>query len=148
MGDRFCYFTMSIDANERAVFAALADMLIPASEGFPSASEAGVAAEGLDEVLLFRPDVVSGLKNLLTSSRGQPPVEAVAELQENDPAGFGLLTEIAAGAYFLNPQVLAKLGYTGQEPKPIDPRPDYLDDGLLQAVLNRGPIYRRTPGMD
>ena len=139
---------MSIDANERAVFAALADMLIPASEGFPSASEAGVAAEGLDEVLLFRPDLVSGLKNLLTSSRGQPPGEVVAELQKNDPAGFGLLTEIAAGAYFLNPQVLAKLGYTGQEPKPIDPHPDYLDDGLLQAVLNRGPIYRRTPGMD
>src|SRR5256885_13696294 len=50
---------MSIDANERAVFAALADMLIPASEGFPSASEAGVAAEGLDEVLLFRPGVRS-----------------------------------------------------------------------------------------
>src|SRR2546430_2504572 len=138
---------MSIDANESAVFAALADVLIPASEGFPSASEAGVAAEGLDEVLLFRPDVVTGLKNLLTSSRGQPPVEAVAVLQENDPDGFGLLTEIAAGAYFLNPQVLAKLGYTVQEPKPIDLHPDYLDDGLLQAVLNRGPIYRRTPGM-
>ena len=147
MGDRFCYFTMSIDANERAVFAALADMLIPASEGFPSASEAGVAAEGLDEVLLFRPDLVSGLKKLLTSSRGQPPAEVAAELQKNDPAGFGLLTEIAAGAYFLNPQVLAKLGYTGQQPKPIDPHPDYLDDGLLQAVLNRGAIYRRTPGM-
>jgi len=147
VGDRFCYFTMSIDANERAVFAALADMLIPASEGFPSASEAGVAAEGLDEVLLFRPDLVSGLKKLLTSSRGQPPAEVVAELQKNDPAGFALLTEIAAGAYFLNPQVLAKLGYTGQQPKPIDPHPDYLDDGLLQAVLDRGSIYRRTPGM-
>ena len=147
MGHRFCYFTMSIDANERAVFAALADMLIPASEGFPSASEAGVAVDGLDEVLLFRPDLVSGLKMLLTSSRGQPPAEVVAELQKNDPAGFGLLTEIAAGAYFLNPQVLAKLGYTGQQPKPIDPHPDYLDDGLLQAVLNRGAIYRRTPGM-
>src|SRR6266480_2995471 len=139
---------MSFDADERAVLAALADRLIPASEGFPSASEAGVAAKGLDEVLLFRPDVVSGLKNLLASSRGRPPAEAVAELQKNDPAGFGLLTEIAAGAYFLNPQVLAKLGYTGQEPKPIDPHPDYLDDGLLQAVLNRGAIYRRTPGMD
>ena len=139
---------MSFDADERAVLAALADILIPASEGFPSASEAGVAAEGLDQVLSFRPDLASGLKSLLASSRGRPPAEVVAELEKNDPAGFGLLTEIVPGAYFLNPQVRANLGYTGQGPKPIDPHPDYLDHGLLQSVLDRGPIYRPTPGLD
>ncbi|PYM15917.1 MAG: hypothetical protein DME18_02930 [Verrucomicrobia bacterium] len=138
---------MSFDAHERAGLAGLADILIPASEGFPSASEAGVAAEGLDQVLSFRPDVLSGLKNLLASSRGRPPAEVVAELQKNDPAGFGLLAEIVPGAYFLNPQVRAKLGYAGQGPKAIDPHPDYLDQGLLQSVLDRGPIYRPTPAI-
>jgi hypothetical protein len=63
----------------------------------------------------------------------------------NDPAGFGLLAELVPGAYFLNPQVRTSLGYHGQGPHPIDPRPDYLDDGLLQSVIGRGPIYRPTP---
>jgi len=138
---------MNFDTDERAVLAALADILIPASEGFPSASEAGVAAGGLNQVLSFRPDFASGLKSLLTTSRGRPPAEVVAELQKNDPAGFGLLAEIVPGAYFLNPQVRARLGYDGQGPRPIVPHPDYLDRGLLQSVIDRGPIYRRTPGI-
>lgn len=137
---------MTFDANERAVLAGLSDVLIPAGEGFPSASEAGVAGEGLDQVLAVRPDLAAGLKKLLASATGRLAAEFVAELQTNDPAGFGILAELVPGAYFLNPQVRAKLGYSGQGAHPIDPRPDYLDDGLLQSVINRGPVYRPTPG--
>jgi hypothetical protein len=136
---------MTFDAHERAVLAALADVLIPAGEGFPSASDAGVAREGLDQVLSFRPDLAAGLKKLLASALGRPPAQVIAELRRDDPAGFGLLAELVPGAYFLDPQVRAKLGYHGQGPRPIDPHPDYLDEGLLQAVLDRGPIYRPTP---
>lgn len=136
---------MIFDLNERAALAGLADVLIPAGEGFPSASEAGVAGEGLDQVLSFRPDLAAGLKKLLASARGRPPAEVVADLQGKDPAGFSLLAELVPGAYFLNPQVRAKLDYHGQGSQPIDPRPDYLDDGLLQSVINRGPVYRPTP---
>lgn len=136
---------MIFDTEERAVLAALADVIIPAGEGFPSASQAGVAAEGLDQVLSFRPDIADPLKGLLASSRGRPPAEVVAELRKKNPAGFGLLAEIVPGAYFLNPQVRVRLGYAGQGPRPIDPRPDYQDDGLFQSVLDRGPIYRATP---
>jgi hypothetical protein len=139
---------LNFDANERAVLAALADVLIPAGEGFPSASDAGVAGEGLDHVLAFRPDLAAGLKKLLASAHGRPPSELVAELQRNDPAAFGLLAELVPGAYFLNRQVRARLGYEGQNSRPIDPRPDYLDEGLLQSVIDRGPIYRPTPVSD
>jgi hypothetical protein len=137
---------MSFDTNERATLAALADVLIPAGDGFPSASEAGVAGEGLDQVLTFRPDLAAGLKRLLASAQGQIAAAFVAELKKNDPASFGLLAELVPGAYFLNPQVRAKLGYQGQRARPIDPHPDYLDDDLLQSVIDRGPIYRCTPG--
>jgi hypothetical protein len=137
---------MSFDTNERATLAALADVLIPAGDGFPSASEASVAGEGLDQVLTFRPDLAAGLKRLLASAQGQIAAAFVAELKKNDPASFGLLAELVPGAYFLNPQVRAKLGYQGQRARPIDPHPDYLDDDLLQSVIDRGPIYRCTPG--
>jgi hypothetical protein len=137
---------MSFDADQRAALAALADVLIPAGDGFPSASEAGVASEGLDQVISFQPGIEAGLMNVLEQSKTRPPVEAVVELQKNHPAAFGVLAEFVAGAYFLNPVVRARLGYAGQGPVPISPHPDYLDDGLLQSVLSRGPVYRPTPG--
>ena len=137
---------MIFDASERAVLAGLADVLIPAGEGFPAASAAGVAHEGLDAVLAVRPDLASGLKATLEKVKGRAPAEFIAELQTKDPASFSLLAELVPGAYFLNPQVRERLGYHGQGPRPIDPHPDYLDDGLLQSVLDRGPIYRPTPG--
>ena len=137
---------MTFDVDQRAVLAALADALIPAGDGFPSASQAGVAAEGLDQVVSFQPGIVAGLMNVLEKSKARPPAEVVADLQKKDPAAFGVLAEFVAGAYFLNPRVRARLGYAGQVPHPIDPHPDYLDDGLLQSVVSRGPVYRPTPG--
>jgi hypothetical protein len=136
---------MTFDADERRLLGELADVLIPAGEGFPSASQAGVAGDGLDQALSFRPDLADGLKRLLGEARGRSAVEYVAELQRNDAVGFALLAEFVPGAYFLNLRVREKLGYAGQTARPIDPHPDYLDDGLLQSVLDRGPIYRPTP---
>jgi hypothetical protein len=45
----------------------------------------------------------------------------------------------------MNPAVQELIGYSNQTPRSIDPHPDYLDDGLLDSVIRRGPIYRPTP---
>jgi hypothetical protein len=37
------------------------------------------------------------------------------------------------------------INYHGQTPQPIPTEPDYLEDGLLESVIGRGPIYRPTP---
>ena len=137
---------MTFDSNERATLAALADVLVPSGEGFPSASAAGVAGEGLDRVLSFRPDLAPGLKKLLAAAQNRPATDFTVELKTKDPAAFGLLAELVPAAYFLNADVCAKLGYNGQSPRPIGPPADGLDDGLLQSVIDRGPIYRPTPG--
>lgn len=136
---------MNFNSTERSILAALADIIIPAGEAKPSASEADVAGQGLDAILAVRPDLASGLKQILHAATGRDAAEVVAELQSKDSASFGTLAEFVAGAYFLNPQVLVALGYDGQNPRPIDSRPDYLDDGLLQSVIDRGPVYRATP---
>lgn len=132
--------------SDRALFARLADVLIPAGNGQPSASEAGVAGDGLDQVLLARPDLVGRLKDLLTRAAGQDPAVFVAELRASDPMMFGTLAEIVPAAYFMNPNVQKAIGYTGQGPKTMDPYPDYMEYGLLESVIKRGPIYRPTPG--
>jgi hypothetical protein len=136
---------MNLTSEERQLLAALADLLIPAGNGFPSASEAGVAREGLDQLLAVRPDLLDPLKSLLLRVKDRSPAEFLQELQTNDPVAFGVLAEAVPGVYFLNPNVRAKLKYDGQSARPIDPREDYLDDGLLQSVIDRGSIYRPTP---
>jgi hypothetical protein len=136
---------MNFDSHERALLAALADVLIPAGDELPSASEAGVAGEGLDQVLSFRPDLATGLKNLLLKTRGCTAGPFIAELQQNDPAAFALLAEIVPGAYFLNRDVRARLGYEGQRAHPINALGEEIEAGLLRPVIDRGPIYRASP---
>lgn len=137
---------MNFETDERCLLSELADVLIPAGEGFSSASEAGVGTRGLDEVLCCRPELAEPLKCLAANAAGREPREFLDELKRNDPLAFGLFADFVGGAYFLNANVREKLGYGGQTARPIDPHPDYLDDGLLQSVTDRGPIYRPTPG--
>jgi hypothetical protein len=136
---------VNLSQAERDLLAGVADVLIPAGGGMPSASEAGVAGEGLDAVLVARPDMFEGLRELLRLVEGEAPTAAVTSLRSANPAIYQLLGEIVAGAYFMNADVREAIGYHGQTPEPIDPRPDYLDDGLLESVIRRGPIYRPTP---
>jgi hypothetical protein len=132
---------MTLDSQHRATLAALADVLIP------SASQAGVAAGLLDEVLTALPEVAEPLAVLLQTLAGHDPAATVARLQIEDPAAFDLLCTVVAGAYFLNPEVRQQIGYPGQQAVPIqvESPPDYEQDGLLASVISRGPIYRPTP---
>jgi hypothetical protein len=111
----------------------------------PSASAAAVAEEGLNQVLAAVPNLGPSLVNVLASAKGCEPAEVVAGLARTDPAAYGILTEVVTAAYFMNPEVRKAVGYTGQGPTPLDPRVDYMEDGLLESVIKRGPIYRPTP---
>ena len=136
---------MNFDPAQRAVLAALADVLIPASDGMPSASAGAVAEEGLNQVLAAVPSLEASLADVLARAKGREPAEFIAGLARTDPAAYGVLTEVVTTAYFMNPDVRKAVGYTGQGPSPLDPRVDYMEDGLLESVIKRGPIYRPTP---
>jgi hypothetical protein len=136
---------VTFDPAQRAVLAGLADVLIPAGDGMPSASAAGVAEQGLDQVLAAVPSLGPSLANVLDRVEGREPADVVASLARTDPAAYGILTEVVAAAYFMNSAVREAVGYAGQRPTPLDPRVDYMEDGLLESVIKRGPIYRPTP---
>jgi hypothetical protein len=136
------------DAEARARLAALADALIPAGNGMPSASEAGVAGEWLDAIVAAEPGFGPALASVLAAADVSDPAGELRRIETNDPAGWGTLTTVVAGAYFLNPAIAEAVGYPGRRAIPIDadPNPDWLEDGLLDSVKARGPIYRPTPG--
>lgn len=137
---------MIFTVEERRLFSRLADELIPPASGHLSASRANDGGAWLDAVLAARPDLGAPLKAILAGANDGDAAAVVGKMQADDQPAFGVLAEVAAGAYFMNPDVRKSLGYGGQGPQPIDPKPDYLDDGLLDSVISRGPIYRPTPG--
>jgi hypothetical protein len=125
----------------------LADALIPAGSGMPSATEAGAVGEWLDAVLGARPDLAVPLAGVTAAAAGMEPAEAIAALPTHDPAAWAAFTTAVPAAYFMNSDVRERLGYPGQQAVPIDAdaAPDYLEDGLLESVQARPPVYRPTP---
>ena len=136
------------DDEARSRLALLADQLIPAGDGMPSASEAGVAGEWLDAIVAAEPGFGPALASVLAQADVSDPAGALKRIETTDPNGWGTLTTVVAGAYFLNPAIAKKVGYPGRPAIPVDDgsEPDWLQDGLLDSVKSRGPIYRPTPG--
>lgn len=130
--------------EERRCIAGLADVLIPAAEGMPSASQAGVPGRWLDEALHHRPDLEHGLRAALAASEKLDPQKAVQLLNREHIPAFEALGTLVAGAYFLNPEIRTLIGYPGQVPTPVkDDSDSYVD--LLERVLERGQVYRDVP---
>jgi len=136
------------DDEARSRLALLADQLIPAGDGMPSASEAGVAGEWLDAIVAAEPGFGPALASVLAEADVSDPAGALKRIETTDPNGWGTLTTVVAGAYFLNPAIAEKVGYPGRPAIPVDDgtEPDWLQDGLLDSVKSRGTIYRPTPG--
>jgi hypothetical protein len=138
-----------VDGALRDRLARVADGLIPAADGMPAPSGVDIGGRQLDVVLASRPDLEEGLRRALESADDvEDAIAWVEALRARDPDGYdALVTTIVAG-YYLHPEVMRLLGYPGQVPVEVsvDAYPDYVDEGLLERVYERGPIYRPTPG--
>jgi hypothetical protein len=125
----------------------IADELIPAAEGMPAAGDVDVGGTQLDLVLRTLPDLQPHLLRALSWS--EPPdsgIDWVRQLQVEDADAYFALTVAVVGAYYTHPEVRRLLEYPGQLGKPVlIEYPEYVTEGLLDAVLERGPIYR-DPG--
>ena len=137
----------TLSAEQRETFFALADVLIPAAHGMPAASEAGAVDKWLTRALAARPDLLPALTELLEAAHGRDPVEEARRLHGEDPERFAALAAIASGAYYMNLKIRKRIRYPGQGKRP--PFPDEaeydLRDGLLDPVIERGPIREPPP---
>jgi hypothetical protein len=132
----------ALDDRERATFAAVADHLIPAAGDMPSAAD--VVDDGrLGFVLRARPDLAKPLKAALRSNLGQDVVQRLARLAE-EPANLSALQLTIVGGYYTDRRVRELIGYPGQVALELRSweYPAYLDEGLIDAVLARGPVWR------
>lgn len=138
---------VALTVRQRATLNAVGDELIPRSDTMPSASDVDVGGELIDLVLRSRDDLADQLATLLDELSDAPPRDALAELGCRTPERLGLIRFIVAGAYLMDQRVCDLIGYSGQEPRQVDPY-DYValvESGLLDPVVARGPIYRPSP---
>ena len=139
--------TFDLDDNLETTFFSIADVLIPAAEGMPCASRAEGASDILRRILALRPDLKENFLRGVRWSVRESPEAAARTLQKIDPAAYAAIGTVAAAGYYMSPEVRTLIGYPGQEKRSFesDAAPEYVANGMLQAVIDRGPIYRPTP---
>jgi hypothetical protein len=133
--------------GQRDRLAVFADLLISGGAGLPAATEVEVQGAWIDRALVARPDLVEVVVGVLASD-GEPG-EVLARLRAQEPDRFDGFAFAVAGAYLIHPRVRKLLGFPGGAPEKNPAFPDeadsYLEDGILDVVTKRGPIYRPTP---
>ena len=133
----------ALDDDARRVFAEIAERLIPAGHGMPSAAEV-VGEDRLRFVLRARPDLVEPFVAALRPELGDDPQARLAALESDEPASLAALQLVLVGGYYTDKHVREGIGYPGQ--MAIEVRswevPAYLEEGLIDAVLARGQVWR------
>jgi len=125
-----------LKSEQRELFSALAEALIPASRVMPSATDVGVAGKLIDQALGYRPDLAADFDAAVIACAGMEPELALDHLAERDPVRFKALTVLSAGAYLLSPLVQAALEYN-PPPRPVgDDTDTYVE--MLADVVERG----------
>jgi hypothetical protein len=139
-----------VDADVRDRLRRFADALIPAAHGMPAAGEVGVADGQLDKVLRARPDLAEPLVRAVAIADPADYQGSLARLAADDRAAHDALLLVVAGGYYIDPGVRSLLGYDGQQPVEVRPEiiPNYVEEGLIEPLLARGPIYRPVDNIE
>lgn len=139
-----------LTSEEREVLRDVADALIAPWDG-QSASQAPGFDAWLDRAVAARAEQFETLTAALSRFAGLGGDELRDGLRawsESDVAGFHLLSSVVAGAYLMVPEVKQRLGYPGQGgalPR-LEEAAEQLEDGILDAVIERGPIFVSAAG--
>ena len=138
---------LKLSDAQRTRFSGFADHLIAGGAGLPSATQAEVHGAWIDRAFGARPDLVSVVLDVI--DREGTPAAVLDGLYATDRAAFDAFAFAVSGAYLMNPRVRQGLGLPGSAPEKNPAFPDeadaYLEDGILDPVIQRGPIYRPTP---
>ena len=134
---------MALDPDRRVAFSAVADVLIPAAHGMPSAGTV-IGDARLRFVLTTRPDLVEPLRAALRPELGPDAAARFGILERDEPEHHAALMAAVVFGYYTDRDVRERLGYPGQEAKQLYSWkvPQYIEEGLTDQVLARGPVWR------
>lgn len=141
----------SVSDTTRRGLKVVGDYLIPEAHGMPSAGSMGVGTTQLDVVLASRPDLAPHLERAFAGATLDDIAGFVSTLSSEDSDAYGAVTLAIVAGYYMHPTIHELIGYPGQVPKDsqrLGEREIY-QEGLMDLaarVIERGPVYRPTPG--
>lgn len=139
----------------RATLRAAMDAIVPAADGMPAASEAGVHAY-LELIATRDPDVRRQLRRAASAldKRARPTpfeslpnerrVRVLAELQTKEPAVFEALRDFIYEGYYTRPDVWKRLGFEFYGPDRPGPGVPPFDEKAVERVRALSPFYREA----
>ena len=139
--------SVALSDETRAALARIADVVAPRTTSMPSASDVGLAEDGggLDAAMALRPDLARRLFDILDRSAGATDLGRFLDrLGRESPSDLEALVELVAGAYYLAPEVQARIGYAGQQALSLG-RGEIGGEDLLEAMMARPPRWRPAP---
>jgi hypothetical protein len=143
----------SVSDAARQALETIGNHLIPEAHGMPSAGSMGVGTTQLDVVLASRPDLAPLIERALADVVLDDVGAFVTALETEDPEAHGAVTLAIVAGYYMHPTVHELIGYPGQVPKDSQrlSEGEIYQEGLMDLaakVMERGPIYRPTPGIE
>ncbi len=128
-----------LTAAHRDNLARLADVMIPAADGMPSAREVGIAADLVDWVLTARPDLAQAVTRALEVEVTDANA-ALATLKRDDRDAYHAIVFAVVAGYYHHPDVCTRIGYPGQVARTLASYdfPEYVSEGLLDFQLTPG----------
>jgi hypothetical protein len=94
---------ITLDGSQSRTLAGLADAMIPAHGELPSWSEADPSGKWLARAMAARPELIGHLVRVLDGAADTNRPAEAERLRGSDPEGFGALSTIVAGSYYMNP---------------------------------------------
>ena len=133
----------AITSDARRTFAAVADHLIPAAHGMPSAAQV-VDDDRLGFVLRSRPDLIEPFVAALRPELGDDVQARLDRLAVDEPNHLAALQLVLVGGYYTDKSVRDLIGYPGQMAIEVKSwlYPPYLEEGLVDQLLAQGPRWR------
>ena len=135
------------DDDADRIFASLADALMPEAEGMPKASDAADLKACLKSTLNSRPDLRGDIMQGLLALSGKTLDAATLNTFANEkPASWAALTLAILNIYYNSAKVQTITNYSGprRQTYDADATPDFIAEGLLKVVTDRGPIWRKV----
>lgn len=134
--------TLQLDPARRMALGAVADELIPAAHGMPSAGSV-LDLRRIEFVLCARPDLLKPLSDALRPELGDTPRQRLTALAD-EPDNLAALQLVVVAGYYTDADVRKRIGYPGQVAREVNAFdfPEYVDEGLVDRVIERGQVWR------
>jgi hypothetical protein len=134
----------ALDAAKQARLRAIMDEIIPKEGNMPSASEAGgvtyFSALNQAEPALAA-EILAALDKVTNAS---PPVEALKQLEQENPGQFAVLRDFVYEAYYTQPQVWKLIGYQFHATDHQGPHMKPFDEAVIAKVRTKPPSVREA----